>query len=181
MAKKYLDDTGLSHLWSKLKDYFQVKLVSGTNIKTINNTSLLGSGNISISGGSSPSDMADYVVSQGTSGIWKYRKWNSGIAECWGIGTCNVTTWTMWGSMYYGAGYTSYNYPSGLFNAIPVLVASGGTTTGIASGDIFGAGFSGASSATGTKDKTPQIFLTRPSSGGTGSYKIFMHAFGTWK
>lgn len=52
MAKKYLDSNGLSHLWSKLKAYFQQKLVSGTNIKTINNQSLLGSGNISISGGS---------------------------------------------------------------------------------------------------------------------------------
>ena len=26
----------------------------------------------------------DYVVEQGTSGIWTYRKWNSGIAEYWG-------------------------------------------------------------------------------------------------
>ena len=26
----------------------------------------------------------DYVVEQGTSGIWTYRKWNSGNAECWG-------------------------------------------------------------------------------------------------
>ena len=26
----------------------------------------------------------DYIVEQGTSGIWVYRKWNSGIAECWG-------------------------------------------------------------------------------------------------
>ena len=26
----------------------------------------------------------DYIVEQGTSGIWTYRKWNSGIAECWG-------------------------------------------------------------------------------------------------
>lgn len=25
----------------------------------------------------------DYVVDEGTSGIWTYRKWNSGIAECW--------------------------------------------------------------------------------------------------
>ena len=27
---------------------------------------------------------ADYIVEQGTSGIWTYRKWSSGIAECWG-------------------------------------------------------------------------------------------------
>ncbi len=25
----------------------------------------------------------DYVVAQGTSGIWTYRKWASGMAECW--------------------------------------------------------------------------------------------------
>ena len=28
--------------------------------------------------------MEDYIVEQGTEGIWTYRKWNSGIAECWG-------------------------------------------------------------------------------------------------
>lgn len=53
MSKQYLDKSGLSYLWSKLKGYFQQKLVSGTNIKTVNNQSLLGSGNISISGGGS--------------------------------------------------------------------------------------------------------------------------------
>ena len=26
---------------------------------------------------------ADYIVEQGTDGIWTYRKWASGIAECW--------------------------------------------------------------------------------------------------
>lgn len=66
MAKKYLDDTGLSHLWSKLKDYFQVKLVSGTNIKTINNNSLLGSGNISISSGNTYSAGTGLSLSSNT-------------------------------------------------------------------------------------------------------------------
>lgn len=27
--------------------------------------------------------MKDYIVEQGTKDIWTYRKWNSGIAECW--------------------------------------------------------------------------------------------------
>lgn len=55
---KYLDSTGLAYLWGKIKTYVtnalsskQDTLVSGTNIKTINNTSILGSGNISVSGG----------------------------------------------------------------------------------------------------------------------------------
>jgi hypothetical protein len=51
MAKEYLDKSGLSYFWGKLKAYFQEKLVSGTNMKTINNESVLGSGNISISSG----------------------------------------------------------------------------------------------------------------------------------
>lgn len=54
---KYLDNNGLSYFWQKLKDYFQPKLVSGTNIKTVNSNSLLGSGNVAIhevpSGGTS--------------------------------------------------------------------------------------------------------------------------------
>ena len=38
--------------------------------------------------------VADFVVEQGTSDIWTYRKWNSGIAECWGVssGTTSITT-----------------------------------------------------------------------------------------
>ncbi len=45
----YLDKTGLTRLWSKITGKLGQKqdtLVSGTNIKTINGTSLLGSGNI---------------------------------------------------------------------------------------------------------------------------------------
>ena len=48
---KYLDENGLSTLWGKITDKIsnkQDKLVSGTNIKTINGNSLLGSGNITI-------------------------------------------------------------------------------------------------------------------------------------
>ena len=51
---KYLNDTGLSEVWANIKNYIasqllgkQDTLVSGTNIKTVNNQSLLGSGNVS--------------------------------------------------------------------------------------------------------------------------------------
>lgn len=53
MANKYLDYNGTLYFWGKLKAYFQAKLVSGTNIKTINNESLLGSGNITVESGTS--------------------------------------------------------------------------------------------------------------------------------
>lgn len=42
-----------------------------------------------------PESAVDYIVDQGTSGIWTYRKWNSGIAECWGrISISGLTTTT---------------------------------------------------------------------------------------
>ena len=44
---------------------------------------------------------ADYVVEQGTSGIWTYRKWNSGFAECWGIYTMTSACTKAWGALYY--------------------------------------------------------------------------------
>ncbi len=35
---------------------------------------------------------ADYIIEQGTEGIWTYRKWASGMAECWGRNTSIQTT-----------------------------------------------------------------------------------------
>ena len=49
----YLDKNGLTRLWSKITSKLGQKqdtLVSGTNIKTINNQSVLGSGNLTIEG-----------------------------------------------------------------------------------------------------------------------------------
>ena len=53
-TSKYLNGNGLSEVWVNIKNYIasqllgkQDTLVSGTNIKTVNNQSLLGSGNVS--------------------------------------------------------------------------------------------------------------------------------------
>ena len=46
MSKQFLDLTGLNHVWQQINNLFQRKLVSGINIKTINNQSLVGNGNI---------------------------------------------------------------------------------------------------------------------------------------
>ena len=50
---KYLNDIGVAEIWANIKNYVysqllgkQDTLVSGTNIKTVNNQSLLGSGNV---------------------------------------------------------------------------------------------------------------------------------------
>lgn len=49
--KPFLSLSGFSEVWAAIKSKFQEKLVSGTNIKTINNSSILGSGNIDITPG----------------------------------------------------------------------------------------------------------------------------------
>lgn len=43
----------------------------------------------------------DLVVEQGTAGGWTYRKWSSGIAECWGTVTTGTLKLTASGSCYY--------------------------------------------------------------------------------
>ena len=48
-----MTDINIDGIVTWLKNWFQEKLVSGTNLKTINNQSLLGAGNINISGGGS--------------------------------------------------------------------------------------------------------------------------------
>lgn len=46
-------------------------------------------------------EMKDFIVEQGTSGIWTYRKWNSGIAECWGtIAPAAHSITNAWGAIY---------------------------------------------------------------------------------
>lgn len=46
-------------------------------------------------------EVSDYVVAQGESGGWRYRKWDSGWAECWRVSQVTPTTFTTNGALYY--------------------------------------------------------------------------------
>lgn len=50
--------------------------------------------------------IADYVVEQGTISGWKYRKWNSGLAECWNLITWSSGNWVAWGNLFYSELYS---------------------------------------------------------------------------
>lgn len=55
----------------------------------VNNSMVIGNATtININGGT----LKDFVVEQGTAGIWTYRKWFSGFAECWGNLSTTPTT-----------------------------------------------------------------------------------------
>lgn len=69
--------------------------------------------------------VTDYVIEQGTSGIWTYRKWASGIAECWltaGYTNSSALSLTSTGALYVSQSMT-LNYPTGLFATFPNVTA----------------------------------------------------------
>ena len=76
---------------------------------------------------------ADYIVSQGTSGIWTYRKWVSGVAECWLESELTLTGSTPVANMNDSAylSYVDVDLPF-TFKTQPRAVANGvlGTGTG---------------------------------------------------
>ena len=120
-----------------------------------------------------PGGGQDYVVEQGTNGIWTYRKWASGIAECWGAQTWTITSWSTWGSWYFSTRSPATTYPSGLFTAIPCITALMYTSNG----DVA----VGPCSTGHTKDKPPQFVGYRPAAGTNNvTGYLHMHAIGKW-
>lgn len=69
------------------------------------------------------SQLADHVVEQGTDGIWTYRKWNSGVAECWGKYTRNSS---LAANSHIGIGGA---LPSFFIGEAPIATGSGGGTS----------------------------------------------------
>ena len=64
----------------------------------------------------------DKIVDEGETGIWTYRKWKSGIAECWGTYSGNITSRTAnapYNSSVFDVGVVYY--PSNFFADIPVV------------------------------------------------------------
>jgi hypothetical protein len=53
----------------------------------------------------------DYVIASGTSGIWTYQKWKSGIAKCWGNYSFTTTVQGQLELFYQSATAGSIKYP----------------------------------------------------------------------
>ena len=71
------------------------------------------------------SALADFVVQHGTNGIWTFRKWKSGIAECWCRKTVSATLNNNWGPLYTSGSLTALNiaFPF-TFSAVPTITAN---------------------------------------------------------
>lgn len=115
---------------------------------------------------------AHVVVEQGTSGIWTYRKFNDGVAECWGY---KLTSggFSSWGSIY-SKDIGVENYPTDFFIESPNIF--------ITSRCVGANTASGANSAGGTKTQTPGVTHVRGTSvSGSPNFLTFYHAIGKWK
>lgn len=126
--------------------------------------------------------LADYIVAQGTttvSGItWTYRKWDSGIAECWATVNLTVTAWSAWGQIVHSDESLSATYPTGLFSTVTYLNASADGTPDSTPYATVGVELGGGSSTT-----FPTIRILRPTAAGTGSHIFAVHleVRGTWQ
>lgn len=119
---------------------------------------------------------ADYVVAQGTSGIWTYRKWNSGLAECWGVYTMNSAATKAWGSLYYSDTLAPrINYPF-TFTSRPQesVFLHGSGVAGWAYPEAGGIGLN-------TTTQTGQYGFLRPTSITSSEVKYEYTVVGRWK
>ena len=93
----------------------------GMELGTLSTTlaEALGIGETSTSS-SSGGGGTDYIVEEGTEGIWSYRVWNSGFAEAWGTQAFTTMTASQsWGSLYYDVLASVLTFPNGLFSSAP--------------------------------------------------------------
>lgn len=121
------------------------------------------------SGGSGGS--VDYVAEQGISGIWRYRKWNSGVAECWArIEKSNVAYSTQrFGANAY-MGEVTGTFPFSL-GSYPKVIANGAQY----------AGAYGALIQSFCNDGTNYtVRLIREGAATTGTTVVNVYAVGVW-
>lgn len=122
------------------------------------------------------SAVRDFVVEQGTSGIWTYRKWNSGIAECWGEYVegdikCN----SPWGVVYESKSIGAIPYPF-TFSAVPAELITGAS---INAGSAYMIEY--GSAVPNTTTTSGSVYLVRPSNSDIGIARLMFIVKGKWK
>lgn len=111
----------------------------------------------------------DYIVEQGTYIGWKYRKWNSGIAECFGYISLGSISVSAVGNVYRG---TATVVLPAIFNDIPsnVHITNGNPLASVIS--INGRA---------TDADHVLVYVWKSTSGAVDSVYASFHVIGTWK
>lgn len=108
---------------------------------------------------------SDYVVAQGSSGGWPYRKWENGWAECWHATKVTPKTFTANGTLYY-TDIITIPYPFN-FTSAPVAFVStynsnviGATMNGNDLGSISLRMITTTNTASDYADRTIKIYVS---------------------
>lgn len=125
--------------------------------------------------------MNDYIVAQGTATTtgynvgaschWLWRKWASGISECWGRHVENFNCNQEWGELYENYAIVAEVFPTDIFNSTPWFCHMGWTGTWLLCFEYGGYL---------TKERTQDFKAVRATEGeieGT----LMVYAMGTWK
>ncbi len=125
---------------------------------------------------------ADYIVETGTSGKWTYRKWASGIGECWvTLGFTSLNVSNTWGSMYYATWMNSEINKNGRkypFNFVeePTVTASPGR-----GGNDYWLATDTANNTGTPLTHAPAFCIVRASAGNVASPQVAYYVVGRWK
>ena len=117
----------------------------------------------------------DYIIEQGTKDNWTYKKWNSGIMECWRRLQITTNVSGAWGSLYTSGSLAATNltYPYA-FTELPML-----------SVNLMPFGVGGflmmPGSSYGSATNTGALEIARGTSATNSSFLINYHAIGRWK
>lgn len=116
----------------------------------------------------------DYVVAHGTQGVWTYRRWASGIAECWieayKLSTIEFTSG--WGPLATAFMASPGNYPF-TFKNRPIVIPTWSTMT-FYSSPIWAA-------PNGTTTKCPSFQAIDCNKGKQTNIVLGVYVKGTWK
>jgi hypothetical protein len=117
----------------------------------------------------------DVVVESGTSGIWTYKKYASGEAECWGRTEITVNVTSAWGPLYTSGGVVDVAFPF-TFAEIPIVNAtlSGNSVGGflMVTGNVAGGT---------TTTRTGYYEICRGSTISNGKFIVNFQVKGRWK
>lgn len=111
--------------------------------------------------------LVDYIIEEGTSGIWKYRKHSSGLVELDGVDSVtSISSWTSFDTVLYYAN-RAVAYPFNVTNAI--ITANIGTDSSI------------SWIANAKADSASQTMLTVVRNATSGGFTINIHVVGKWR
>lgn len=114
----------------------------------------------------------DYIVEQGTNGVWYYRKWNSGIAECWACTNFTFSNNQLWVSPWCYISAAAINYPF-TFSDVPTCIFEKSDYSSLS---LL------TTAANGTASATPQFRLVRPNAFSANvTIKLSINAVGRFR